>query len=121
MFSDSFCNQKKQEIKAFYATNVSFAAKHEVLKVCLDRKIARELRILRFDGKKIPKEEMAKIEKEAKIDAEQKEVYEAFIKFENMILLKSWTTSLVRENFERLALLHNPSHVASLVAAPAMA
>ena len=92
-----------------------------MLKVCLDRKIARELRILRFDGKKIPKEEMAKIEKEGKIDAAQKEVYEAFIKFENMILLKSWTTALVRENFERLALLHDPSHVASPVPAAAMA
>ena len=109
------------EIKAFYETNESFAAKHEVLKACLCRKVARELKMLRFDGKKIPKEEMVKIEKEGKIDAKQKEVYEAFIKFENMILLKSWTTSLVKENFEKLALLHNPSRVASPQLAPATA
>lgn len=53
---------------------------------------------------------MLMIEKEGKLDKDEKKIYEDFIKYENIILLKSWTTNLIKEGFDKLAVLQNPEY-----------
>lgn len=65
--------------------------------------LIREVKLLSYEGKTIPKKELQEIDEAAKIaDSEVKAAYERFVKYENMLLLKSWTDDLVEDSFSEL-------------------
>lgn len=66
----------------------------------------REVKLLSFEGKTIPKKDLKEIDEEAKItDPEAKEIYEKFVKYENILLLKTWTDDHVTERYAELRAL----------------
>lgn len=103
MYQDNFMNQKRVNIEDFYQSPERLVQKREAFAVGLMANIIRDVKLLAYEGKTIPKQQLQDIDEEAKIaDPAVKEVYERFVQYENMLLLKNWTDSLVAEKFDDL-------------------
>jgi len=103
MYQDNFLNQKRVNIEDFYQSPERLVQKREAFAAGLMANIIRDVKLLAYEGKTIPKKQLQDIDEEAKIaDPAVKEVYERFVQYENMLLLKNWTDSLVAEKFDDL-------------------
>lgn len=70
--------------------------------------MVREVKLLAYEGKTIPKKELQEIDEAAVIsNYGTKQAYEKFVKYENMLLLKNWAEGLVKDEFDLLESLLN--------------
>lgn len=66
--------------------------------------------MLAYDGAKIPKDKMAAWAKAAELAVGMVDVYQNFIKYENMLLMRRWASELVTDNYAELkAILDEPA------------
>ena len=109
MFRDNFLNQQRANIAPFYDSPENFAMKKKLFLDGLHIKLVKEVKVLAYQGKTIPKKELQEIDDGAAItNISTREAYELFVKYENMLLLRNWTEGLVKDELDLLdKLLHS--------------
>ena len=67
MFQDNFVNNKKAKVQGYYDSPALFQKSQNDFKMAAFKKILKEVNLLTYEGKKIPKKDLDKLEKDAEL------------------------------------------------------
>ena len=67
MFQDNFVNSKKVNVQGYYDSPALFQKSQNEFKMAAFKKILKEVNLQTYEGKKIPKKDLDKLEKDAEL------------------------------------------------------
>ena len=67
MFQDNFVNNKKAKVQGYYDSPASFKKNQNEFKMAAFKKILKEVNLQTYEGKKIPKKDLEKLDKDAEL------------------------------------------------------